>query len=259
MKNIRTTIRYALILSLAFIVTAHAQRLPSRPVPAQAVNDFANVIPASFKQQIEAICHELWEKTNTAIVIVTIETLEGENLEDYANRLYESWGIGKRGEDKGVLILNVVGDRKVRIETGYGLEGILPDGKVGQIIDDEMIPLLRQRNYGQAYLNAVITIAQIIAADEGVELTGENKSQHPEDNVAPGGRIGGLATILFIIFLLIITRGRILPWLILSSMSSGRGDRDDWGGFGGRGGGFGGGFGGFGGGMSGGGGASRSY
>ncbi len=259
MKNIRTTIHYALILSVVCIVTAHAQTLPSRPVPAQAVNDFANVIPASFKQQIEAICRELWEKTNAAIVVVTIETLGGENLEDYANRLYESWGIGKRGEDKGVLILNVVEDRKVRIETGYGLEGILPDGKVGQIIDDEMIPLLRQGNYGQAYLNAVITIAEMIAADEGVELTGEIKSHHPEDNVAPGGRIGGLATILFIIFLLIITRGRILPWLILSSMSSGRGDRDDWGGFGGRGGGFGGGFGGFGGGMSGGGGASRSY
>lgn len=260
MKNIRISL-YTSVWILLLIVGLFAQKLPERPAIAQAVNDFAQVIPASFKNQIESICTEVWEKTNTAIVIVTIETLGGENLEEYANRLYEVWGIGRRGEDKGVLILNAIQDRKVRIETGYGLEGILPDGKVGQIIDDYMIPQLRQGNYGQAYLNAVIIIAQIIAAYTGIELTGEISSLRPEDDgdAAPGHWFGGLFPILFIIFLLIITRGRILPWLIIGSMSGGRGGRDIWGGFGGHGGGFGGGFGGFGGGMSGGGGASRSY
>lgn len=260
MKNIKISL-YGSVWILLCFVGLFAQNLPKRPATARAVNDFAQVIPASFKNQIEAICNEVWEKTSTAIVIVTVESLGGENLEEYANRLYESWGIGKRGEDKGVLILNAIQDRKVRIETGYGLEGILPDGKVGQIIDDYMIPQLRQGNYGQAYLNAVIIIAQIVAADAGVELTGEISSLHPEDegDSAPEHWLGGLFPILFLIFLLIITRGRILPWLIIGSMSQGRGGRDSWGGFGGHRGGFGGGFGGFGGGMSGGGGASRSY
>ncbi len=258
MRNFRRCI-YGFSLSLVLIVGSFAQNLPERTVPAQAVNDFAQVIPASFKNQIESICNEVWQKTNTAIVVVTIETLGGQNLEEYVNRLYEAWGIGKRGEDKGVLIFNAIEDRKIRIETGYGVEGILPDGKVGQIIDDYMIPQLREGNYGQAYLNAVIIIAQIIAADAGVELTGEVNSLSPVSDDAPEQRIGGIFTILFIIFLILVTRGRILPWLIIGSMSGGRGSRDDWGGFGGRGGGFGGGFGGFGGGMSGGGGASRSY
>jgi uncharacterized protein len=234
-----------------------AQRLPAR-MGDVAVNDFANVIPASFQRQIEAICVEVWEKTNTAIVDVTIETLGGYDLEVYATRLYETWGIGKKGEDRGVLILNVVQDRKIRIETGYGVEGILPDGKVGGIIDDYMIPLMRQGNYGQAHLNIVVVIAQVIAEDAGVDLTGEIRSVHPERDRSRGSGIGKFFTILIFIFLIIVTRGRILPWLIIGSMSGGGRGRDDWGGFGGRGG-FGGGFGGFGGGMSGGGGASRGY
>lgn len=244
-------------LLLAF--NLYAQRLPAR-MGDVAVNDFADVIPASFQNQIEAICIEVWEKTQTAIVDVTIETLGDYNLEDYATRLYETWGIGKKGEDKGVLILNAIQERKVRIETGYGAEGILPDGKVGQIVDDYMIPHLKQGNYGQAHLNAVIMVAQIIAEAAGVQLTGEISTPQRGNDRSQGFGIGKFFTILFFIFLIIITRGRILPWLIIGSMSGGGGrGRDDWGGFGGRGGGFGGGFGGFGGGMSGGGGASRGY
>lgn len=255
MKKLKRKIIILIFLALALPYNARAQQFPR---PIGAVNDFAGVIPASFEHQIEAICHEVWEKTNTAIVDVTIETLGGYDLEEYATRLYETWGIGKKGEDKGVLILNVVQDRKIRIETGYGVEGILPDGKVGGFIDEYMIPLMRQGDYGQAHLNVVVVIAQVIAEDAGVELTGEIRTVSPQNERSRGSGIGKFFSILFIIFLIIITRGRIIPWLIIGSMSGGGRGRDDWGGFGGRGG-FGGGFGGFGGGMSGGGGASRGY
>jgi uncharacterized protein len=259
MKNFKIQLIGIIFFGLLLPCSSDAQRLPAR-MQGVATNDFANVIPASFQNQIEAICVEVWEKTNTAIVDVTIETLDDYSIEEYATRLYETWGIGKKGEDKGVLILNAIQDRKVRIETGYGVEGILPDGKTGQIIDDYMIPHLKQGDYGQAHLNAVIIIAQIIAEDAGVQLTGEiNTPQGGEDH-SRGSRMGKFLTFLFFIFLIIITRGRILPWLIIGSMSGGGGrGRDNWGGFGGSGGGFGGGFGGFGGGMSGGGGASRGY
>lgn len=255
MKKLKRKIIILIFLGLAFPYYINAQQFPQ---PMGAVNDFASVIPASFERQIDAICNEVWEKTNTAIVDVTIETLGGYDLEEYATRLYETWGIGKKGEDKGVLILNVVQDRKIRIETGYGVEGILPDGKIGGIIDDYMIPHLQQGDYGQAHLNVVVVIAQVIAQDAGVELTGEIRAPQRGNNQRRGSGIGKLFSILFIIFLIIVTRGRILPWLIIGSMSGGGRGRDDWGGFGGRGG-FGGGFGGFGGGMSGGGGASRGF
>ena len=230
------------------------------PQPVGAVNDFANVIPQNFEDQITVICKEVWEKTGTAIVDVTIPTLGDNYLEDYATRLYETWGIGKKGEDKGVLILNAIEERKLRIETGYGVEGILTDGIAGQIIDRHMIPSLKQGDYGQAHLNAVIAVAQIVAKDAGVELTGEANTPLRDAGGQRSPRSFSWLGILFFIFLIIITRGKILPWLIFGSMFGGGGrNHDDWGGFGKGGGGFGGGFGGFGGGMSGGGGASRGY
>jgi len=258
MKNFK--IQFPILILLVFLSPLYlkAQQIPQRRGQV-AVHDFARVIPSSVQRQIEAICIEVWEKTNTAIVDVTIESLGGYSVEEYATKLYETWGIGTKDEDKGVLILNATRDRKVRIETGYGVEGILPDGKVGQIIDDYMIPHLKRGDYGQAHLNAVIILAGVIAEDKGVKLTGAIGRPRRGSGSSRGSGIGKFFSILIIIFLIIVTRGRILPWLIIGSMSGGRG-HDDWGGFGGRGGGgFGGGFGGFGGGMSGGGGASRGY
>ncbi|MBN2007819.1 TPM domain-containing protein [candidate division KSB1 bacterium] len=230
----------------------------SFPAHRGAVNDFANVIPASAEHQLEALCTALWQQAHVAVVIVTMETLGDNNyLEDYAARLFENWGIGGKGEDKGVLILNVVQDRKVRIEVGYGLEGIIPDGKAGQIRDDYLIPNLRRGDYGKAFLEATNAIADIVTKDEGIELTGVQR-QHPQQRKQGGSIIGKLLPLL-IFFFLLRSRGRGLPWLILGSLMGGGSNRH--GGFGGGfgGGGFGGGFGGFGGGMSGGGGASGSY
>jgi len=127
-------------------------------------------------------------------------------------------------------------------------------------LDDYAVPQIRNGNYGNAYLLTAAAIARRIADDKGVQLTGEQNMPEVTYSERPSGpKLPKLFLILLFIFLMIVTRGRILPWLIFTSMSGGGRDRhDDWGGFG-RGGGFGGGFGGFGGGMSGGGGAGRSY
>lgn len=228
------------------------------PQPTGAVNDFASIIPPDTKTAMEGLSREVLEKTGTAVVVATFKTIGDNEPDMYANELYEKWGIGKKGEDKGVLIFLVLDQRKVRIETGYGVEGILPDGLVGNILDEQVIPLLKQGQYSKGLLNAMITVGQIIAKNAGVTI---EESYQP--GVPPGESVGekgyGSFSSFFLLFFLIFF---ILPLLM------GRGVRRSYygggfgsGGFGGGfgGGGFSGGFGGFGGGLSGGGGASRGF
>ncbi len=231
------------------------------PKSVGAVNDFAGVIPPDYKNRMEGLAREVLEKTGTAIVVATVQTLGDNELNDYVNSLYKAWGIGKKGEDKGVLIFLALKERKFRIETGYGVEGILPDGLVGEIRDKYVIPYLKQGDYGKGLSNAMTAVAYIVAKDANVSLTGGAPVSRPrEKKVNQGISILPLIILLLILIPLLGTRqGRqMLPWLLLLLFSgSGRG-----GGYGG-GGGFGsfggGGFGGFGGGESGGGGASGDF
>lgn len=232
------------------------------PKPTGYVNDFAGVIPGEYKNKMEIITRELERKTGAAVVVVTIKTTGDMDYNEYANRLYERWGIGKKGVDEGVLILNAVEDRTIRIEVGYGLEGILPDGLCGEIRDRYIIPFLQKGEYGEGLLNGMLAVVSIIAEDKGVTITGEMPKSLPTGTRRISGRggmgIGGLI-ITLIVILMLLSRGGILPFLLLGSMMGPR--RNVWsssGGFGGFGGGFGG-FGGFGGGLSGGGGAGGSY
>ncbi|MBL7073914.1 TPM domain-containing protein [candidate division KSB1 bacterium] len=249
----------ALLLFLIFIGTrvgfGQGQKFPK---PKGLVNDFAGIIPAAFELKMDRLSREVLQKTGTTIVLVTVETTGDLDHFTYATELYQAWGIGKKGEDKGVLIFLTLKERKVRIETGYGVEGILPDGKVGGIRDEYMLPFLRNGHYGEGLYNGMLALAQVIADDARVTLTGKPKAVPRASR--PGGRGKGLFGLLFFIFLIfLLTRSRSpFGWLLLG-MFLGGGPRG--GGFGGGfgGGGFGGGFGGFGGGMSGGGGASGSF
>jgi len=225
------------------------------PKPVGYVNDFADVIPSEYERKIEQICLELEQKTGAQIADVTIPTLGDNYIEDYAVRLFEEWGIGQKGKDNGVLVLNAIKERKIRIEIGYGIEGIIPDSRAGRIRDQYLIPYLKRGEFGKGHLYTVAAIASEIAKEYGVMLTGEVKLPRRGSSGKKGGSFFG---ILFFFFLIFITRGRILPWIFLGSMLGGGRSRSGWGGFG-SGGGFGGGFGGFGGGMSGGGGVSGGY
>ena len=113
------------------------------PEPIGYVNDFARIIPSSDAQRMADLISELREKTGAEIAVVTMPDIGGEDYTEYANRLYEAWGLGQKGEDNGVLIFLTLQERKIRIEVGYGLEGILPDGKVGGILDEYVVPYLR--------------------------------------------------------------------------------------------------------------------
>ena len=229
------------------------------PKPRGLVNDFAGVVSAPHVQKLKQVTAELLKKTGVPVVVVTMPDIGGDDYNAYANRLYSAWGIGKKGEDRGVLLFVTVKERKMRIETGYGVEGILPDGLAGEIRDRHMIPYLKNDRYGEGLLAGTIAIADIIAKDAGEVLTGENAGRRPSQEGS------GLAGIIFtvVFFLLLLSMGRrrggLLPLLLYMSMGRGGYGRGHTGGFGGSFGGFSGGFGGFGGGMSGGGGAGGGF
>ena len=244
------------IVALYFLLFGFAVAERPFPRPIGLVNDFANVIPPSYEAKIKAITAELLQKTGIPVVVVTMPDIGEAEYNDYVNRLYSAWGIGKKGEDKGALIFVTIKERKMRIETGYGVEGFLPDGLVGEIRDKYMIPYLRQNEFGKGILNGTVAVASIIAKHEGVKLTGSPAVQRPAQKSRSRG-IAALPIIVIFLIMMFASRRRGGSWLFFLPfiLGGGYGGRSTGGGFGA----FGGGFGGFGGGMSGGGGAGGSF
>jgi uncharacterized protein len=231
------------------------------------VNDFANALSPATQARLTDLCTEVDQKAQAQIAVVTIKSLEGRPIEDYSIDLATRLGIGPKQSKRGVLILLAVDDHRYRIEVGYGLEEILPDGKVGGI-GREAVPYLRQMNYDAAVLLMTSEVAQVIAADRGVKLTGAAPRPPPHSGTGNlgAGEIFLLFFLIFIVFSILRRAGggpgsRMGPggWvgpMIGGGMGAGMGG---WGGGFGGGGGGGGGFGGFGGGSFGGGGASGSW
>jgi uncharacterized protein len=261
----RPRLRLLTCFFLLVCVAARAESIKDLK-PIGYVNDFAHVIDQSTAAQMEDICHQVDDKAHAQIAVVTINTLDGADLESYSIDLAQKWGMGGKGHDRGVLILYVIRDHRARIEVGYRLEPILPDGKVGGF-QREAIPLMRQGQYSQALLLVTSRVADVIAQDAGVQLTGvQPRAPAQPDNEPQGGiSIGGIVVIIIVILIVLFTPLRtLLFWMLFSNMfGGGRGGGWGGGGFGGFGGGGGGGggrgFGGFGGGSFGGGGASSSW
>ena len=235
--------------------------------PQGYVSDFAGVIDPASKSQLEAYCATVESATGAQVALVTIATLAGEPIEDVANTIYRAWGVGQKGKNEGALLLLVIADRRNRLEIGYGLEPIVPDGFAGSVLR-EMRPALRQQLYGEALMAAAETIGATVAKAKNVTLTTQLPRRSrgtPTDGIPWSPIIGGIFFLLLFLF-----RGGprgyggsggggFLSGLLLGSLMS----RGSWGGRGS--GGFGGpdsgdgGFGGFGGGDSGGGGASSDW
>lgn len=245
----------AAVAALLCAGLALAASLPPRP--QGAVADLAGVIAPEEEARMEELAGELWAKARAAVVVATLPDIGGENIDNYASRLYEAWGIGERGSDRGVLILLALAERRIRIEVGYGLEGLLPDGRVGQIIDEEALGALREGDYGRGLHQAQAACARIIAREAGVALSGQHL---PPQRDKPGlSQVGFVAVFLLslVVYVLILRYHRTRRSFWWGGPFGGFGGGLGGGGFGG--GGFSGGFGGFGGGMSGGGGASRGF
>jgi uncharacterized protein len=261
----------ALFVFLA--VPSVAEQVQDLPQPTDYVSDFAHVLSPEAIARLDSICAQLdHSQANAQIAVVTVHDLNGEDAADYADQLETKWKMGKKGSDRGVLVLLAVADHKYRIEVGYGLEGILPDGKVGDI-GREMVPDLRVGDYDGAVTLAVGEIAQVIAADANVTLEDQPApdsapvQQHQLTGVRLLQVIVVAVVIIFYVLRVLGSFGLFGAWGLglMSGGILGRGRGGYGGGFGGGRGGFGGGssggggFGGFGGGGFGGGGAGGSW
>jgi uncharacterized protein len=223
------------------------------PRPQGWVNDYAQVLDARVRLQLNQLLIRLNEATGAEIAVLTVPSLDGRDIETYATDTYRAWGIGKKGKDNGVLILVALEEREVRIETGYGLEAILPDGKCGEIIRESMIPQFKTGDFARGLIAGSLAVARIVAEDAGTSLEQLGASAPARRSAGRRGPLGMIFPILIMIVLFpIARRNPFLFFLLLAGMSGG--GRGGW-----NGGGFGGGGGGFGGGLSGGGGASGRW
>lgn len=137
------------------------------------VNDYANLLSEETKEYIINTNVSLHSQTGAQIVVVTVENLEGNSLEDYATELFRSFGIGDKSKNNGVLLLLALEEREFRVEVGYGLEGILPDGKTGRIQDKYIIPYLKENNWNDGIKNGFSAIVKIVAEEYGVEVNAQ--------------------------------------------------------------------------------------
>ncbi|MDQ1355378.1 MAG: uncharacterized protein QG657_5688 [Acidobacteriota bacterium] len=229
-------------VSFVWIVFLAAQILWSIDVPELKgrVNDYAGVLNSSQKEQLETLLQDVENKTSSQVVLLTINSLEGEALEDFSIRVVENWKIGQKEFSNGVLVLLALAEKKIRIEVGYGLESIITDMKSGYIIREIILPYFKKGDYYNGLNQGLTAVTGLISRD--FEITPEQLARYQKE----GKRGKGVhIPFTFIIFVIIV---------ILNIMKSGtRGGRFGRGGGVFYGGGFGsGGFGG--GGFSGGGG-----
>lgn len=265
-----------LVLVCCGAAEAAAQEPPALPALTEPVNDFASALDASSKAEIDRVIRALQARTGDTVVVATVQSVEPfGDIREYAVRLFENRGrgLGNRDRDNGLLVLLSVGDRKVWIEVGYGLEGAITDGFAGETSREYMIPFFRQERYGQGLLAGVTRLAGRIAEDRGTTLDGVPPPRAAQRERRERGLPVPMIVFLALMVLFVMRQGRRGrrrrrywtggPW---SGWSGGvgpfGGHYGGWsgGGFGGfGGGGGGGGFGGFGGGRSGGGGGGGGW
>lgn len=243
-----TALRLILSLSLLLLVMPSVIQAgapePTFPSPVGLVNDFANVLTDSEEQAIWDVAADLWQGQGIELAVVTVSSIDPLDINTYAYKLFREWGIGDQGENDGVLVLLCTDPRKIRIEVGLGLEGDLPDAKVGRILD-QGLPELQADHYGAGLLTISRQLATALS-----DVQGEGKSLWQQLPEVSGPMLFGGGYLLLILLAIIFRQHWLLHLLLRLPFMFFRG--------GGRGGG-GGGFGGFGGGRSGGGGSSRDF
>jgi uncharacterized protein len=163
MKYLALASTLCAILFLAFVSPTLAYVSPGKPTGY--VNDFARVLSPDTVQSLTSELSSFQETTSNEIAVVTISSLGGDYIEHYASQLFEEWGIGKKEKDNGILLLIAVEDHKLRIEVGYGLEGALPDSVAKRILETEMTPKLKARDYDGAVTVAVTAIEQAVKGE----------------------------------------------------------------------------------------------
>lgn len=266
---------------LLFTITAVAQNIPDRPNPPRLVNDLAHVLTSDQIQSLETKLVNYDDSTSTQIVIVTLPTTGDYAVEDYSLGILRKWGVGNKKTNNGIVILASMQDHKLRIETGYGMEGAIPDAIANQIIQTRLVPNFRGATSDNYYRGFDEAVDDLIKAAAGEYKAPEGYNRRVKQNSGGGSVLG---FIILIIIIIIFSRrgggggggmmsrrgfgsggsfwGGFMGGMLAGNMGRGggwSGGDSGGGGWSGGGGDSGGGFGGFGGGSGGGGGASGSW
>jgi uncharacterized protein len=171
-------IRLGLLL-LVLPVCLHA----AFPKPAGYVNDGAGVLDVKTRTELGALLRDVEQQTTAEIALVTVPSLDGMTVEEYANRLFKEWGIGKKGRDNGVLVLVAPVEHTMRIEVGYGLEPVLPDGLAGEIMRATFLPRFKEDDYARGIRDGLTRIAAIVRANH--TLTADERRATEESDRPP--------------------------------------------------------------------------
>lgn len=220
------------------------------PAPTKEfyVNDFANVIDAETEKHIVNVSSQIAKDTGAQIVVATVTSLDGTEISDYALKMGREWGIGDKEKNNGVLLLLSTGDRELRIEVGYGLEGALPDGKCGRIMDEYIVPGFSDNEYSAGILRGYDQLVYEVCKEYGINVPSDVKAaEMPEED-------NGIAMVIAVIILLVIIfsiqrkippsqrgRGGFYPGMFYGGFHGGGFGGSSGGGFRGGGGSFGGG------------------
>lgn len=162
--------------------------------PRGYVNDFAGILKPGERQALENRAHELQQKTGAQLAIVILKSLEGGQVDDFTNKLFSRWGVGKKGKNNGVMLLVALDDHKARIEVGYGLEPILPDALAGRVRSEQLFPAFKRLEYAAGLSAAVARIAEIIERNEPA-------SPRVQHNDEPSAGVTALIVFLFLFVL----------------------------------------------------------
>ncbi len=251
----------ALVLFLLLVSFAVAATPEPPAVPRDYVVDLAGVMDDNVKIQLNALLHELEQKTTDQVLVLTVQSLDGEEIRSFGLKTAEKWKLGQKGKDNGALLIVAVQDRKYTIEVGYGLESVLPDSLVGTIGREYLVPYFRKGDYSAGIYAATLAVINTIAEHEGVSIAAGQQPSGPRESVSRLP-LSFAQKVLFVVFflaalILFITHPRQCFLILLFSQMGG--GRRGWSGGGGGFGGGGGGFGGGGGGGFGGGGASGGW
>ena len=254
------TVFFWVVLGLFWGVSPYAWAVAIPPQPGSYIVDLAGIVDSVTERKLNQHLKELEQKTTAQLVVLTVDSLDGEAIEAFSIRIaHEQWKLGQRGKDNGVLLLIALKDRKYRIEVGYGLEGVLPDSLVGSIGRDLLEPFFKKGDSSGGVYAAAIGLADAVAKDAGVSIAGMPKVKKAVKKTRPRSLLSRIFSGAIFIFLLLVFLKNPRAFLLFFLFSSMGGGRRSWGsrhgsGFGG------GGFGSFGGGGGfGGGGASGGW
>ena len=271
----------AILVGFAGNVCGAASALPSSAGP---VTDLVGVLDGEARQRLARILDHVREQTGAEFAVLVVASTAPVPIEEYSIAVFDRWGIGQKGKDNGLLFLVAVQDRRLWITTGYALEGVLPDGKVGEIRDRAIVPFFRAGRYAEGIVRGTEALGAAVLAQASGAKAGQGVPAGSRQHAGPfGNRRTGVLLAVFILLILFSVaasavdrraqlggrgagrrRGGWWPWLIGGGLGGGYGGwsggrHDGWSGGGFTGGFGGGGFGGFGGGGSGGGGAGGSW